>query len=112
MTTNINVETFKKQVYDRIMNRIVDNPEDYVDMDGSINIDEESVFETCFDKEADLMELPTWMREKLFEDMVGSFEYVFFFDGAREVLKEVIADMKEWQKGEMSYYGLSQKDFI
>jgi hypothetical protein len=44
--------------------------------------------------------------------MVGSFEYVFFFDGAREVLKEVIADMKEWQKGEMSYYGLSQKDFI
>lgn len=107
-----NKDSFKQKVYDRIINRLVDNVEDYVDFDGGITIDEESVFATAFDTVADNEGVGTDLRVLLFEQMVDSPDFSETFDQAREMMKDILADAKEWAKGPMKYYGLKESDFI
>lgn len=108
----INKAKLMNQILDGILNQIVDNYVDYVDEFGGITIDESNVFDHQFEKAFEDTEIPSWQKKLLYDEFWEHDDTDKAFGAAKDLLKDLIDDNKEWAKGPMSYYGLSNKDFL
>lgn len=88
-------------VAERITERVDANPEDHAelfDADGLVENALEGMSPSLYEKVADAVHAHPAVQAAL--------------AAAQEAVNDYIADAREWSKGYMSYYGLSQADFV
>lgn len=109
---NIDKAALTKRVAEKIIERVLDNWDDHIDEDGSVYIDEETEFEMACHTVLEDSILHSVQRANLVDEIWQSPEIGEALETARQQVKEIADDAKEWAKGPMKYYGLSQSDFI
>lgn len=114
--TPLGIEAFAKAVEAKLMDRAIECWRDFIDVEGEIWINEDSVFETAFDEVAGT--LPEGEYERVYELVRDHSQLRGIYDEMKLLVKDAVVEHRERFESQQSVYaqlryvGMSVRDFI
>lgn len=106
----IDVDTFRSRVQTRVAAIITDEPLEYVDEDGEITIDKQTLIDQAVEQEFE-GEYDGPVPTILYEVIQDAFDESIW-GGLEDMILEMYNEQVEYNRDPLAYHGLSTRDFL
>lgn len=106
----VDVSEFTLKVQKRVEDVVENNPLDYLDDEGIVSLDKETLIDQAIETEFEA-EFDTFVPTIIYDTVHEKFDNNIW-DGLEDMVREVYQDEVEFRRDPLGYYGMSQKDFL